>query len=314
MPVRTKPLSVVLLILLALAALSPALAQEQQAAEELPEELVALFDYDQNAPLNVVEVSSERRGSVTVRDITYPSPADAEKSLAAYLVVPSGEGPFPAVLWVHWYETGADDSNRTQFLDEAVRMAEDDGVISLLVETMWSEPTWYREGRTLATDYDDAVRQTVEFRRGLDVLLAQPGADAGRVAYVGHDFGAMYGALLAGVDRRAKAYVLIAGASNFNQWMLFGVSPSTPGLDEYKARMDELAPTRFIAQSAPAALLFQFGTQDNYTPEEDREAFFAAASEPKDMKTYRTVHSMSLPEIAADRCAFLTEQLGLNAD
>jgi cephalosporin-C deacetylase-like acetyl esterase len=303
------------MLVLALLSLLPATLAQGDASEAtaehepLPEEVVEMFDYDQNAPLNVEEVSSEMRGEVAVKDITYTSPVDG-RAITAYLVVPPGEGPFPGVLYVHWYEPSSPTSNRTQFVDEAVMLAEEYGVISLLPETMWSEPSWYQEGRTLDSDYDDAIKQVVELRRALHVLLAQPGVDSERVAYVGHDFGAMYGSVMAGVDQRPRAYVLIAGASNFNQWMLFGVPEDQPGLEAYMTRMDELAPTRFISHSG-APLLFQFGTEDFYTPEEDYEAFFAAAAEPKQMELYDTEHAMALPEIQEDRVAFLVEQLEL---
>jgi pimeloyl-ACP methyl ester carboxylesterase len=175
---------------------------------------------------------------------------------------------------------------------------------------MWSDPNWYQDGRTLESDYDDAIRQVIELRRALDVLLSQPQIDTERVAYVGHDFGAMYGSVMAGVDHRASAYVLIAGASDFNQWMLFGVPEDQTGLDDYKAQMAELAPARFIGL-ADAPVLFQFGTEDFYTPQEDIDAFVAGAAEPKQVKLYDTEHAMDLPEIRADRLIFLIEQLGL---
>jgi dienelactone hydrolase len=194
-------------------------------------------------------------------------------------------------------------------VDEAVGLANDDGVMSLLIATMWSDPSWYNQGRTLDSDYDDAIQQVVELRRALDVLLAQPQIDPDHIVYVGHDFGAMYGALMAGVDHRASAYVMIAGASDFNHWMLFGVPDDQPGLDDYMAHMEELAPTRFIAH-ANAPVLFQFGTDDFYTPQEDIHAFFGAAAEPKLLGLYDTEHAMALPEIQADRLAFLREHLG----
>jgi dienelactone hydrolase len=154
------------------------------------------------------------------------------------------------------------------------------------------------------------VQQVIELRRALDVLLAQPQIDSERVAYVGHDFGAMYGSLLAGVDHRATAFVMIAGASDFNNWMLFGVPEDQAGLDEYKAHMAELAPTRFIGH-AGAPVLFQFGTIDFYTPREDIDAFYAAAAEPKQLELYQSGHAMNLREIQDDRLAFLREQLDL---
>ena len=49
-------------------------------------------------------------------------------------------------------------------------------------------------------------------RRGADLLLARPEVDPHRLAFVGHSYNATVGAILAGVDRRFKAYVLMAGA------------------------------------------------------------------------------------------------------
>jgi cephalosporin-C deacetylase-like acetyl esterase len=221
------------------------------------------------------------------------------------------EGSLPAVVYVHWYEPEAQNANRTQFIEEGVLLARE-GVVSLLPATMWSEPTWYREGRTLESDYQDAINQVIDLRRALDVVAAQPQVDAERLGYVGHDFGGMYGTVMGGVDGRPSAYVIIAAASNFNRWMLFGVSPTREGLDEYKATMDELAPTRFIAH-LNAPVLFQFGTTDFYTPREDFEAFYAAAVGPKQLLTYASEHAMDLPDIQADRLKFLREHLGLAA-
>ena len=303
-------LSLILLLLL----VAPALAQDATPeSTEATNDMSTLFSYDQSIPLGVKQTASEMRGNVTVNTISYPSPVTG-KSIGAYLVVPPGKGPFPAILYVHWYEPSASDSNKTEFLDEAVSMAQHYSVESLLVDTMWSDKSWYQSGRTLDSDYGDAIRQVVEFRRGLDVLLAQPNVDPTKVAYVGHDFGAMYGALLSGVDHRAKAYVFIAGASDFNQWMLFGVPDTQPGLADYKTKMEALAPTRFVAHTAPAPILFQFGSQDNFTPEADFLAFYDASSDPKELKVYESDHVMASAEIRTDRVNFLATALGLQAN
>ncbi len=303
---------IILSVLLACVCILPTAAQDATPeATPLPEELTAMFDYDQSVPLNVQIVSSEVRGAVTIQDITYPSPV-TQKPIAAYLVVPPGAGSFPAIIYVHWYEPQAKNSDRTEFLDEAVMMAQIYGVESILVSTMWSDKAWYNSGRSLDTDYDDAIRQVIELRRGIDVLLAQPQVDASHLAYVGHDFGAMYGELLSGVDHRAQAYVFMAGAANFNEWMLFGVPATRPGLAEYKAKMDTLAPVRFVAQAAPAAILFQFGTRDQYTSQADVAAFAAAAPSSQSQQ-YAVGHPMDTDAVRADRLAFLVDQLDLTA-
>src|SRR5215831_18965291 len=73
-----------------------------------------------------------------VYDITYSSPVGDRGAaagpngglVAAYLVVPSGKGPFPAVIYGHWCMPGSEKKNRTEFLDEALVLAHS-GVISL---------------------------------------------------------------------------------------------------------------------------------------------------------------------------------------
>src|SRR5205807_6635737 len=64
-------------------------------------ELVRHFDYDQKAPLGIKEIGIEHRGSVTIYDITYVSPKGGE--VPSFLVVPTGKGPFAAIIWGHWY-------------------------------------------------------------------------------------------------------------------------------------------------------------------------------------------------------------------
>jgi len=64
--------------------------------------------------------------------------------------------------------------------------------------------------------------QVIDLRRALDLLAAQPGLDHDRIAFVGHDFGAMTGALLAGADKRPRWYVLMAATTSFPAWYLPG--------------------------------------------------------------------------------------------
>src|SRR4051812_9997323 len=100
---------------------APVLAQD--ATEQPTEEAGTMFSYDASAPLNLQVAGTEMRGDVTVKDITYSGPT-REKPFSAYLVVPAGNGPFPGILYAHWYDPSTTTSNRTEFLDEAVMMAQ----------------------------------------------------------------------------------------------------------------------------------------------------------------------------------------------
>lgn len=271
-----------------------------------------MFDYDSSKPFNIRVISTQQRGGAQVQDITFDS-AILDKPTAAYLVRPSErQENLAAVLYVHWYETPSPTSNRTQFLDEAVEIA-GQGVVSLLIETMWSEQAWFGE-RRYADDYPHSVRQVIELRRALDVLLAQPGVDPTRVAYVGHDFGAMYGALLANAEARARSYVLIAGTGDFTHWFLFGSADGKlegAARDAFVAQMQPLAPTQHIT-SAKGRFFFQFGETDRFVPRERAIEFYMAAPTPKRIATYESEHDMEHAIIRYDRLAWLTDELGLN--
>ena len=269
-----------------------------------------LLAYDTSLPLDVRLVGSARRGGAIIDDITFAAAEGAPT--AAYLVRPAvGEGPFAGVLFVHWYEPKAANSNRTQFLDEAVALAER-GVVSLLVATIWSEPDWFPK-RLSADDFAHSLRQAHALRRALDLLLAQPGVDPERIGYVGHDFGAMFGAVIAGVETRPRAYVLIAGAARFSDWYLFGAADGLPegaALEAYRAQLAQIDPVTTLPQ-AQGSFLLQFGERDFYTPRQNFVAFYLATPAPSQIATYQAEHEMELPIIRHDRTVWLAEQLGL---
>src|SRR5947207_6289510 len=202
-------------------------------------EMVKHFDYDRTAPLNVKQIGVQRRATVTVYDITYDSPKGGV--VPAYLVVPKGRGPFAAVIWGHWYWQNSSMRNRKEFLDEAIALAPA-GVVSLLTDGPIARPG-HVESKDLLNEKDiaDLVQQVVDMRRGVDLLLARRDVDPKRVAYVGHSYNAVAGAILSGVERRFKAFVLIAGT------MSDEVTMKTP---EYQAYRQKVGPEKLDAFAA----------------------------------------------------------------
>src|SRR5216684_3726798 len=166
------------------------------------------FDYDPKAPLDIQEVSVEHRGNVAIHDISYASPKGGR--VPAYLVVPEGKGPFAAVVWGHWYWQNSAFFNRTEFLDEAVALAHA-GVVSLLPTGPGARAGHVQDKDQLSDQQvTDLVQAIVDMRRGADLLLARKDADPKRLAYVGHSYNATAGGFLSGIDRRFKAFVLMA--------------------------------------------------------------------------------------------------------
>src|SRR6266702_2113064 len=171
---------------------------------------VRYVEYNQTAPLQTKQIGTEDRGHAIVYDISYASPNGGV--VPAYLVVPKGKGPFAAVIWGHWYWENSPMRNRKEFLDVAVALAPA-GVVSLLTDGPVARPGHVKTedplDERIATDF---LQQVIDMRRGVDVLLARNDVDPKRIAFVGHSYNANVGALLSGVDRRFKAFVLMAGS------------------------------------------------------------------------------------------------------
>jgi pimeloyl-ACP methyl ester carboxylesterase len=222
------------------------------------------------------------------------------------VVTPEGKGPFAGVLWVHWLGE-PETTNRTQFLNEAVSLAAR-GVVSVLVDAMWStavNPDWFGK-RVPDEDYGNSIRQVVALRRAMDLLLSQPGVDKSRVGLVGHDYGGMYSMMMAGVDQRLRAQVYVAVVPSLNDWAFLGPQPKSKAAYLRQNAMLEL--TDYLSQVKSVPAFLQFGTKDVYVSRVD-SGIIANALGTKNRKFYETDHAMTLPEIAADRDAFLLKEL-----
>jgi len=177
------------------------------------------------------------------------------------------------VLFVHWLGD-APTTNHTEFEADAIALAKR-GVTSVLIDAMWSRPDWFdKVGVSAEADIAQAKAQLGDLSAALDLLERQKGVDPHRIAYVGHDFGAMFGALLAGDDPRPSYVVLMAGVPTLSEWYLLG--KTHPQKDAYVRALDALDITASLGRSKAKAFLFQFAAHDHYIAA-DRAAAFAAA-------------------------------------
>lgn len=221
---------------------------------------------------------------------------------------PREAGTYAAILYVHWYEPESIDSHRSQFEQEAREMARD-GAICLSIETLWSDRDFFLK-RTQEDDVRNSMEEVVNLRRALDVLWAQPDVDRGRFAYVGHDFGGMYGVLAGSLDRRPTHYVIMASTARFSDWYLYRPRLEGEAREAFIRLMAEIDPITHVPDLSPARLFFQFATDDFHVPRERAEEFFAAAQEPKEMKWYEAGHGLN-EEATNDRKSWLRQKLGL---
>src|SRR3954470_14255779 len=231
--------------------MSAAVAAAADSPKEKPvppfEELVRQFDYDRNAPLNLREEKKEQRDGATVIELSYDSPRGGR--VPATLVLPPGKGPFAGILFGHWMMQRSSFRNRKQFLEEALLLARS-GAASLLTDTPLIRPGFIPEKAGLKGEIQNAEasrQQVIDFRRGVDLLIARGDVDPARLAYVGHSYNAHTGGILSGVEKRIGSFVLMAGVFADEEYVF---ESQTPAVIEFRRRIGEEALRDFFRQYA----------------------------------------------------------------
>jgi cephalosporin-C deacetylase-like acetyl esterase len=233
--------------------------------------------------------------------------------ISAYLVSPLTPKleKRPAILYVHWYDPRVANSNRDEFLNEAKRMAQQ-GAVSLLVSTFWSVPGGTYHERRWQNDYQNTLNQTNDLLHAVNLLRSfKNEVDATRIAYVGHDYGASFGALVAGIDGKIKGFVLEAGTPRLTDWYIYGSASGVPNGEEaqqFIASFKAIEPEMMLAKTN-AQILLQYAKDDPFITPENAQALQKAAPKDTVFKIYNTTHAMDLPQVETDRREWLTQLL-----
>lgn len=235
--------------------------------------------------------------------------------ITAYLVSPltPKQEKRPAILYVHWYDPRVANSNRDEFLHEAKLMAQQ-GAVSLLVSTFWSVPGGTYHERRWQNDYQNTLNQTQDLLHAVNLLRSfKNEVDATRIAYVGHDYGASFGALVAGIDSKIKGFTLEAGTPRLTDWYIYGSASGVPKGEEaqqFIASFKAIEPEVMLAKTN-AKILLQYAKDDPFITQENAQALQKAAPKDTVFKTYNTTHAMDLPQVETDRREWLSELLQL---
>ena len=286
------------------------------------DQLLRHWDYDKSAPLSIQQAGIQERDGVTIHDISFSSPVGDRSAavgpnggvVTAYLVVPSGRGRFPAVIFGHWCMPGSEKKNRTEFLDEAIVLAHS-GVISLLPDHVIVHPGFVEDSTPLNEQQIAVeVQQDVNLRRGADLLLARKDVDPRRLAYVGHSCDGSAGGFLSGVEKRFKAFVIMAGDLSFDidrktkAFQEYRQKTGADKFDAFAAKYSWMDAGKYISHAAPAAMFLQYATDEPFLNDDLAKQYFEIVSEPKKLKIYDAPHALNA-EATRDRIAFLAEQL-----
>ena len=241
----------------------------------LPETLQDRFAYDAEAPLDVRRQSRVHAAHATVDSITYAAPGGR---VPALLIVPERDEKRAGVIFMHGYG-----GSRSDFLEEGVGVS----LLGADVLTITS-PFELSQGRPGSL----MVRNVVDLRRAIDLLLERDDVDPKRIALVGYSLGAQAAALTAGVEDRLAGVILQAPPSH---------------LDGADSSYDTI---RYIRHAEPARLYFQGATYDEGVPARGLQALIAAAPGTPEYKWYDTSHSFEALTFR-DQVAWLRDRLGL---
>jgi hypothetical protein len=284
------------------------------------EDLVRQFDYDRNALLNIREEHKEERDGATIIYLSYDSPRGGR--VPATLVLPPGKGPFAGILFGHWMMPRSPVRNRKEFLEEALLLARS-GAVSLLTDAPMVRPGFLPEKEELKTEIQNAEasrQQVIDFRRGVDLLMARGDVENGRLAFVGHSYNAHTGGILSAVEKRIGSFALMAGVFADEEYIF---DSTRPEVTQFRQRMGE-KPLRdffreyafddsihFIGHSAPAFVFLQFGQNDEGISEAMARHYFELFEEPKKISFYKADHALNA-EARKDRVQWLVERLKLS--
>ena len=257
------------------------------------------FAYDRAAPIALRDAGRVNHDyPVEIRDVSF---AAAGRRVQAFLVLPPGPGPFPAVVYAHG--SGQD---RVAFLPEATWLA-GRRVAGLVVDQPAGTAATGSPLERIEAERSRSVRVIVELRRAVDVLQSLEQVDGARLGFVGYSAGARAGAILAGVERRIDAFALASGGAEPVQAY---VEQLPEDLQADAARLlGDVDPLRWVARATPSRLLIQDGRDDEVVPRPALERLAAAASEPKEVRWYPAGHALDLAAVR-ERMEWLVSELG----
>lgn len=245
------------------------------------------FGYDAGQPLRFVDRGRIDHGyPITVDDVSYTAGGDRIK---AFLVrPPATRRPLPAVVYLHG--AGGD---RTELLVPSTWLAAR-GAIALVItapSTAAPEPRGLSGVAYLRWQAQIQTRDVVAVRRAIDLLVRRREVDPKRIGFVGWSAGAHTGGILAGVEPRLQALVLMSG----------GVAPvsaytalARPALRAPIRRyLGSIDPLRYLRRARRSSLFLEDGRSDAIVPRAALLAFARAAPRGSRVRWYDAGHGLN---------------------
>ena len=283
-------------------------------------DLLPRFSYDSRSGIELRETNVEKRGSVRLIELNYAG--DSGDRVPAYLLIPPGNGPFPAIIWGHWLMKGSPLANKDEFLEEALVLAERSGVVSVLIDAPQVRHDFVEEKglmESVKQQSEAGSHQVIDLRRAVDLLLLRHDVDRKRIAYVGHSWNAHVGAILAGVEDRICCYVLMASGYSDEEELFASKDPEILryrqqlGDDTLREYFHEYAwddPVYFLDHTNNESIFLQFASKDSTVKAQGQRYLDLFSAKDKRMEFYEAGHALN-SAARLDRARWLQKHLGL---
>jgi len=258
---------------------------------------------DGPAPLRIVDRTvATGNPRVSVRDVSF---AGRRGRVYGYLAVPANaHGRLGSVVLLHG--TGG---SRRDFLPYAVTLAGRGLAALTLTAPSSSAPAPVSSlgpRAVLRREQGLAVDDVVAVRRAVDFLQTRPSLDPHRIGLLGWSSGARTAAVLAGLERRIRTFVLMSGGalpvSDYAKVAPVGLRA------DIRTSLGAVDPLRWIARARPGTLLLEDGRHDEVVPRRALLALAHAAPPRTTLRWYDAGHRLDRKAVR-DQTAWLLRAL-----
>ena len=263
------------------------------------------FGYDVTQPLDFVDRGRVNHGyPVAVEDVSYTSGRDR---ISAFLVRPPGaHGKLPAVVYLH----GAQ-GDRQELVVPATWIAAR-GAIALTItapSTASPEPSGLKGVAFLRWQQQIQKRDVVAVRRAIDLLERRKDVDPKRIGFVGWSAGSHTGGILAGVEPRLQAIVLMScGVAPVSEYASLAQPALRAPIRRYLGSID---PLRYVRDARGSSLLVEDGRTDTVVPRAALLTFINATPPGTKVHWYEAGHELN--DLAyRDQLDWLVAKLGID--
>jgi dienelactone hydrolase len=273
---------------------SPCYAQ-QGMADAIYNAALPLYSNSSTDPLAPQVVASGVNPESTWQKVTYLGKTDRVSGLLFLPIGASAAKPAPCLILLHGLG-----GSKEQMIPVA-RFFASIGYASFAIDNygageraLSTTVPAYADAAGMTVGVDTGIITTVvDLRRGIDYLDTRPEIDQKHIAAFGFSLGSIIGTLLASVDPRVCALIVVSGGGNLGkvmvdeaksnvafgkmyQSLLINVDPTV--LEQSLAPVD---PVNFVAHVSPRPILMEHGDLDKLVPPDSAQALYDAALQPK---------------------------------